>query len=413
MEKDFIKVSKITLESNHLKVDFTVSDNLNHYFKELFFWAEYSKDITNTPESIAVLPFVCNVLPIIWVTDSILIIDEIDEDFYDNLNAIKKGYKEMYPMLDFRGEITIENVIKNSIESHSDNVACLFSGGVDAFATLFDHIDEKPQMITIWGGDVKLTDDEGWKIAENHIQNTAKECHLPNPIIVKSNFVDFINQIECNHLVKCTKYNYWYGLQHGIGMISLVAPIAYHLNLNKIYIASSFTIKERGIIPCASDPSIDNNMHFAGIKIWHDQYDKNRQQKVSLITSFCNKNNLRILLRTCYMPDAKGGNCKKKKKCLRSIYGILAENNEPKVFGFNLDRNDLKKSTKSFLRKLPWQSKYVKLMWTDIQNRFKETQAFNEDSSINWIFNYNFMHEPFLLDKVDHYYNAILHRLKL
>lgn len=213
MEKDFIKVSKITLESNHLKVDFTVSDNLNHYFKELFFWAEYSKDITNTPESIAVLPFVCNVLPIIWVTDSILIIDEIDEDFYDNLNAIKKGYKEMYPMLDFRGEITIENVIKNSIESHSDNVACLFSGGVDAFATLFDHIDEKPQMITIWGGDVKLTDDEGWKIAENHIQNTAKECHLPNPIIVKSNFVDFINQIECNHLVKCTKYNYWYGVQ--------------------------------------------------------------------------------------------------------------------------------------------------------------------------------------------------------
>lgn len=410
--KSFIKILDVSIEKKVLKIQFITSENLKKFFVCFSFQVDYSIDISDTPTSIAILPFVCNVLPIIWITDSELIINDIDEDFISNVLKIKEGYKEMYPMLDFRGCITTNKRVKNHIVDSDNKVACLFSGGVDAFATLFDHIEEAPQMISIWGGDVKLTDDDGWNIAENHIQNTAKECHLLDPIIIKSNFVDFINQIECNHLVKCTKYNYWYGLQHGIGMISLAAPIAYHLNLSKIYIASSFTIKEKGIIPCASDPSIDNNMHFAGTKVWHDQYDKNRQQKVSLITSFCKNNNLRIILRTCYMPDAKGGNCCHCEKCLRSIYGILAECNEPKDFGFSLDRNDLKKSTKRFLRKLPWQSKYVKLMWTDIQNRFKETQAYNEDSSINWIFNYNFMHEPFFLDKVNHYYNAILRRLK-
>ena len=81
-------------------------------------------------------------------------------------------------------------------------------------------------------------------------------------------------------------------------------------------------------------------------------------------------------------------------------------------YPINIKRKDLRKSTNKFLHKLPWQSEYVKLMWKDIQNRFKETNVYNEDSSINWIFSYDFMHKPFFLDKVDHYYNAIRHRLK-
>lgn len=413
MDKSFIKVSQITIERNKLKVDFIVSDILKQYFKDSSFWAEYSENISNTPKSIAVIPFLCNVLPIIWVTDSNLIIDEVDADFYNNIDKIKNGYIEMYPMLKFGGDIIIERIIENTQnESENKKAACLFSGGIDAFATLFAHIKEKPLLISVWGADIKLKDNNSWLIAERHIQDTANSCNLQTPIIVKSNFVEFINQIECNYLVSSTKYNYWYGLQHGIGLLSLCAPIAFLKSLDFVYIAGSFTIKEKGIIPCASDPSIDNNVCYAGTKVCHDQYDKNRQQKISLISSYCKEKKLRIKLRTCYMPNANGGNCCTCEKCLRSIYGLLAEGDNYNDYDYHISKKDLNAARRKFLRKIPWQSQYVKLMWTDIKNRFIETQAYREDVSVNWIYDYDFMHKPTIWDRIYHYYNAIRRRLK-
>lgn len=414
MGKGVIRVSNITIEKNKLFVKFIVSDNLKIYFKEMSFWAEYSEDISDTPNSIAIIPFLCNVLPLVWVTDSDFVFDEIDATFYDNIHKIKKGYIEMYPMLKFGGNIIIRSTINNKKDDFcTKNVACLFSGGIDAFATLFAHIKEMPQLISIWGADIKLKDDKSWFVAKNHIDNTANACNLQTPINIKSNFVEFLDQIECNRLVQSTKFNYWYGLQHGIGLLSLCAPIAYSKSIGIIYIAGSFTIKEKGLIPCASDPSIDNNVCFAGTRVWHDLYDKNRQQKVTLISSYCEENKLRIKLRTCYMPNANGGNCCICEKCLRSIYGILAEGDDFKNYDYNINIKDLKLATRNFLRKMPWQSMYVKLMWTDIKNRFIETQAYHNDPLVKWIYDYDFMHKPTLIDKIDHYYNAIIRRLKL
>ena len=111
MLNDFIKVSDITIESNKLKVDFVVSDNLKKFFNDNTFWVYYSEDISDTPKSIAVIPFVCNVLPIIWLTDSNLIIDDVDANFYYNIPYIKNGYINMYPMFNFGGQIIIQNKI--------------------------------------------------------------------------------------------------------------------------------------------------------------------------------------------------------------------------------------------------------------------------------------------------------------
>ena len=51
-------------------------------------------------------------------------------------------------------------------------------------------------------------------------------------------------------------------------------------------------------------------------------------------------------------------------------------------------------------------------MWTDIKNRFIETHAYYNDPLVKWIYDYDFMHKPTLIDKIDHYYNAIIRRLK-
>lgn len=63
------------------------------YFKEdMPFFCEYSEDISNTPQSIAVIPFIVQVLPIIWLFDATLIVDELDKHFYDCMEKIKEGY---------------------------------------------------------------------------------------------------------------------------------------------------------------------------------------------------------------------------------------------------------------------------------------------------------------------------------
>lgn len=73
---------------------------------------ESDLNLENVPISILVIPLICNILPIIWITDGILYIDEIDEDFFKSINEFKKGYIEMYPQVDFRGDIKVRKIIK-------------------------------------------------------------------------------------------------------------------------------------------------------------------------------------------------------------------------------------------------------------------------------------------------------------
>lgn len=410
MENDFIKVSKITIDKNRLNVDFIVSDNLKIYFNEFSFWAAYSEDISNTPESIAVIPFICNVLPLVWRTGSILSLDNIDMDFFNNINKIKEGFLAMFPKLQFNGNIFASKFENNKINDNSAKVACLFSGGVDAFATLLAHKNEFPDIITIWGADVRLDDNIGWSVVQRHVDSTSKELNIENSFEIKCNFNEFLNKDNCNKLVKPYRDNYWHGFQHGIGLLSLCSPIAYCKNIRKIYIASSFTMKERGKITIASDPSIDNNLHFCGVNIWHDQYDINRQQKIGLIIDYCRTNHVSIKLRTCYMEKASGGNCCQCEKCTRTIFGILAEDEDPTSYGYDIDFKKLKKLSHHIKYGIYWNTRNIKILWDEIKNRFKETGAHNNNRAINWIYSFNFFGKPGLRALLYHYFHAIKRR---
>lgn len=411
---DYIRIDKVIIYSNRIEVHFITSDHLRNLFKEnLLFWAEYNIDISGVPKSIAVIPFICSILPIIWITNSKLIVEEIDSDFYNSINEIKQGYIEMFPMMNFDGSINATSIVDNSKNQEiRKNVVCLFSGGIDAFATLLAHIGERPQMVTIWGADVRLKDESSWNNVEKHVAKTANDFNLMQPIFVKSNFTEMLLMHACDKLVSISNDNYWHGFQHGIGLISLCAPIAYANVIYTIYIASTFTFKDKGKITCASDPTIDNHLHFCGTQVWHDQYDKNRQQKISLITNFCKTNNKHIHLRTCFMQEAKGDNCCKCEKCLRTIFGILAEDENPINYGYNISLDALNKPIKALQHTMYLNPPHIKLLWSDIKVRFNETQSFKHHKSVNWIYKYNFNSDPTITDLLFHYKRAIIRRCR-
>ena len=328
--------NKVTIDTpivskNRITFSYSVEGEWANVFHPDEFFVEYSIDISSIPESIAIIPILANILPMSWVFDAEIIIKSVDRDFYESIPDFKRGYQEMYPMLNLAGKLSASEIITNNINDQS-GAAAFFSGGVDAFGTLISHIDEKPTLLTIWGADVKLNDISGWSKVESHITETGREFDLDH-VMIKTSFRNYFDEWKMSQKVLKSGDGWWHGFQHGLGMIAHAAPVMYTLKKKTIYFASSFTIADKGKVTCASDPTIDNFIHFCGVDVIHDGYEYDRQDKVHNITQYSKKSGRKIPLRVCW-ESTGGSNCCACEKCWRTILAIYAEGFDPKDFGF-------------------------------------------------------------------------------
>ena len=132
---------------NHNRIEYITenSEGIADAFRKPFeYWIEYNENVEAVPTSIAVIPFVCNVLPIVWVMDAELFVPEIDEDFYNSLENTRDAYIKMYPNIQFKGKLSAAKIVKNVKTFHNEKkkATAFFSGGVDSWATLVSHIGE-------------------------------------------------------------------------------------------------------------------------------------------------------------------------------------------------------------------------------------------------------------------------------
>ncbi len=326
-----IKIIKVSKGSGFAKIHFDTSNTLKKYFHDTEFTLETDLDFSLIPDSILKVPFICNILPIIWLTDAKLIAGELDADFFESIPHIKTGYEQMYPMLSFNGTIQCEPTVNNI--PHTGHSICLFSGGVDACATALRHLDQSMTLLSVWGSaDYPLDDYDGWQTHYENLQEIAHSFHKPLSIL-KSNFYSFIdNWGSLNDLIRQTGESWWHGVQHGIGLISLATPIAFIKQASTTYIASSFTQGQTAT--CASDPSIDNQLRFFGTSVIHDGYELSRQDKIHIIVNQTIRGGY-LPLHVCLRQYAKN-NCCHCEKCYRTILAIMAEGGNPESLGFPL-----------------------------------------------------------------------------
>ena len=392
MNKLDVDLPKIT--KNRIDYKYEVSGEWNALFNTEKFFIEYNCDVEKVPASIAIIPLICNVLPIAWLTDATINIKECDKDFFDCIPNLKRGYAQMYPNLEFRGKIQAEKIIKNEMNAQKGALA-FFSGGVDAFNTLLNHIEEKPTMITVWGADIKIKDEKSWSNVEKQVTDVAIEYNLEY-IIAKSNLRECFREDKLCKLVKASKDSWWHGFQHGIGIISHGAPVAYLKNIKKIYFASTYTEKERGKITCASDITIDPYLKLSSINVIHDGYEFNRQDKIHNIVEYSRKNNKKVKLRVCWHESA-GENCCNCEKCWRTMLGIFAENSDPKDFGFYYTSKQIKKIKQ--LKKVNYQSEYkfTREWYRAIQEAMRKNVKYKDlPKEIRWFYKVN-------IDKIDYH----------
>ena len=264
-----------------ISYEYSVSQGLSKYFSETPFFIEYPMDVSDVPDSIAAIPFVSCVLPIIWLTNSALILSELDEDFYNCIPNVKKGYEEMFPESRFLGSIQVESVVKNTTAA-GGNCAMLFSGGLDATQTMVSHLEECPHLISIWGSDIRYDNQDGWNAVYSHIADTAQRYCLPSAV-VRSSFRAFDKEGLLDHDFSTQlRDGWWHGVKHGMGLLGHAAPYAFLKGLSSVYIASSNCPLD-GQVRCASHPSIDNHVRFCGCQIVHDGYQFSRQDTENIL----------------------------------------------------------------------------------------------------------------------------------
>lgn len=367
--KNSLSIKEILKEDNKIIIKYACYGKWKEFLTCDSFYSSYNISIEKVPNSIAIIPFLANILPIAWLFDLKIECFELDNVFYEAIPKIKKGYEEMYPLIKFGGKIEISRIIKN--EKDNSKEATLFSGGVDAYCTLLRHISTKPDIITIFGADIKLSDYNGINNVNELNKEIAKELEL-NYQEIYSNFREIINYSNVQKsLEKNFKLEWWHDFQHGMALIGLVAPLSYINGYNKVYIASSFCVKQKGQYTCASDPIIDNEFKYGNTLTVHDGYELNRQDKIRLICDIKNKLNIpKIKLRVCW--ESMGGkNCCHCEKCYRTIMGIITEKENPNDYYFKLTKEERKKMIKYLKSNLKYNTKNGNIPnYKPIQDRF-------------------------------------------
>jgi len=381
-----ITVNSIHINTHKINYKYTITGEWKKYFSCENFYVEYSDIVKYVDYSIAIIPLLGTILPLAWICNASIKIKKIDLDFFNSIPKIKENYSKMFPQIYFGGNLEVEAVKSNKF-SQNKKMACFFSGGVDAFHTLISNINSITDLITIRGADIENKDSHGWKGIMNQTLYISKKFNKKSHFI-KSNFRSFINEdATCAFVRPLTGDNWWHGFHHGLGVISLAAPLS--LNWKKIFFASSYTKKYGGELSCASHPTIDNFIKFNSCKIIHYNFNISRQKKIEQIIKFFKKDTYKPFLRVCWQTDS-GKNCCNCEKCYRTTLALMIENQNPADYGFPQCDIEYLKNLYNKLKILNQISSnifikpYYKEMSDIIKKKFRKN---NVPNYLSWLYN--------------------------
>ncbi|XMO86162.1 hypothetical protein AAFN75_15335 [Algibacter sp. AS12] len=363
-----VKLNNIQLADNNHKIVYdyvALADSKKYFNKNVSFYSKYKQDISSVPQSILAIPFVSNLIPIAWFAGFDIEVPELDEDFFNALKQVKIEFENQFPEYELKGDIKVLKLVKNTISA--SNSAMLFSGGVDAYATYIRTFAETPDLVTILGADIEIEDQSQWLSFTNFIEEEPLLKSNEKRYIETNVRAFYTYQVEL--LLK--DVGWWGKVQHGLSLIGSLAPISYLNGYSKIYIASSYT--EQIAIAWGSTPQIDQSISWAGIKVFHDGYELQRQDKVDLITQFSEEKNTDFKLRVCYSELRSAFNCSKCEKCYRTILGLILNGKNPNNYGFNVDEQVY---TKMFANlNYGSASKGMQYFWWELMEKAKTTNA--------------------------------------
>lgn len=388
---DNIILKQIDIKRNLIQFHFEATGKLASFFSNNSLWIEYDQDISQIDISILCVPFVSIMLPIIWSTNGILWVPNLDRTFYDSIFALQRAYQSLYPKLPLKGRIVPSELTYNHIDSCMDSIL-LFSGGVDAHTSYIRNKDNIKYFVNIQGWLDNPQDESNVVDADKRDILFFATKQKVNVCFVKSNFAKLIKVKSFRKYAHLMGDSLWHGFQHSMAFISIAIPLASKFAISKILIASSFTVADSRV--CASYPTTDNEFRFAynGITI-HDGFALSRQDKIRTLVEYQRAIGEEYPIRVCSFNDK---NCCVCEKCFRTIMALIAEGADLQKFGFIVPYPRMDFYRDYFEKNIAlWGVKNESIShWPHIINRIKENKAnIKEIEFVNWFLNYNFIKE--------------------
>ena len=358
---DGVLLKQISVSGGLVKYDFEVTGVLCHYFSTNVMYIQYDESVEGIPDSILAVPFVASILPLMWVTNTVMWVKELDRGFYDSLHKVRDAYQRLYSHYPLKGNIIPANLVDNKLKVNRDALL-LFSGGLDANSTYVRHHDKKPLLFNIqgWYKDLSIED----KAADADIRDVGVFAAKENLdfTYAKSNFAVVVKENVWQKEIR-PKFgdSWWHGFQHSMAFISIAIPIAYKHGIQNIYIASSVPMGE--FCMCASHVTTDSEFRYADVgRCVHDGSELVRQDKVRVVVDYQRKSGKPYPMRVCSFNDR---NCCECEKCFRTVLGLVAEAADLKDFGFYLN-------------------KPLKEHWYDVMSRRSGLMSFKSERVLHW-----------------------------
>lgn len=371
----YIKIEQLKIRENQLLLfKLSFSREVRKYFSSNLFYVEYDTDVHNVNKTILQIPVISNVVPIAWAIGADIHVKELDEAYLECLNKIKPVMLKWYPNLPFSTNIEVDNIVSNNFGNKGYGL--LFSGGLDSTVSYIRHKEKKPNLIMVWGADIRLDRERFWRKIKNQYKDFADKENVKINL-VKTNMRQFMNEALLN--IKFGRYltdsSWWSAIHHGIGLLGLCAPISVPEHMGAILIASSHT-PELLEYPWGSHPLIDNNVSWADVKVVHDGYDLSRQDKIRCLKSYIRKCNRYPRVRVCWS-QYHISNCGRCEKCSRTITGLVLENIDPNKCGFNISSDFFNFLKQNFVKRRFDLSRDRVLFWRDIQRHIPKQMGHN------------------------------------
>ena len=358
---DSVILKDIKVSGNHVDYHFEATGILKPYFSTDTMFIEYQEDISMVPKSILVAPFVANIIPLVWATNTILWVKELDHTFYDSLIRVYYAYQRMYQHFPLKGDIFPGRFIDNQLDVKRESLL-LFSGGLDANCTYVRIRDTKPLLFNIQGWYKSLTDLDEAADADIRDVNIFAKREGTDSSSAKSNFAVVVKRMEWEKKIRPQfGDSWWHGFNHSMAFITIAMPLAYKHGIKNIYIASSVPMGEYAT--CASHITTDSEFRFAGVGgCIHDGAELVRQEKVQTVVEYQKTTGKPYPMRVCSFNDH---NCCECEKCFRTVLGLTAEAVDARDFGFYID-------------------KPLKEHWEDVMSRRAGLMSFKSDRKVHW-----------------------------
>ncbi len=358
-------LNSITVSENGRKVeyDYSVSKDIEKYFRvENPFYVRYDQDISDTPKSLLIIPLLSNLMPMSWFVGFDVHIEECDKTFDNSLKALKNQFHIFFPDKPLTGELHIKTLVPNKIDG--ENTSLLFSGGLDSYDSLIRNLKKDPYLISIHGADVEIADTVRWNkfVQFNNEENILNHERL---FYIESNLREFYTY----RVDLLTNLGWWGGIQHGMALLGVLAPLTYKYGITDVRIAASATYEVS--YSWGSSPKIDENMKWANTLVTHDGYDQRRTDKIDNVVDFVKTHDQNLKLRVCFAEERSGYNCSKCHKCQRTMLSLILSNADPKEYGFDVPKDLYERLFHNFTEDTIM-TVGIKYQWTCLQDKAKE-----------------------------------------